>query len=87
MPCIKRGEAPRQIDHGAHIVFVTSYSKFAVEDFAQGALVYLVKPVDAACLEDTALRVRDRTSPAPRRRNCPACLGVLLQQVSIEHQD
>lgn len=68
MPGISGVEAARQIGRGAHLVFVTAYSDYAVEAFAQGALDYLVKPVDQARLADTVERVRTRlgaAQPAP----------------------
>ncbi|PRC91153.1 LytR/AlgR family response regulator transcription factor [Solimicrobium silvestre] len=68
MPGISGVEAARQIGRGVHIVFVTAYNDYAVEAFAQGALDYLVKPVDPARLADTVMRVRERlgtTQEAP----------------------
>lgn len=68
MPGMTGVEAARQIGRGAHLVFVTAYSEYAVEAFAQGALDYLVKPVDPLRLADTVLRVRERLAtaqPAP----------------------
>lgn len=60
MPGLSGVEAARQIGRGAHLVFVTAYSDYAVEAFAQGALDYLVKPVDPTRLADTVARVRER---------------------------
>lgn len=60
MPGMTGIEAARQIGRGAHLVFVTAYSEYAVEAFAQGALDYLVKPVDPLRLADTVQRVRER---------------------------
>jgi DNA-binding LytR/AlgR family response regulator len=68
MPGLSGVEAARQIGRAAHVVFVTAYSEYAVEAFAQGALDYLVKPVDPARLADTVARVRERlvaAQPAP----------------------
>ena len=64
MPGVSGVEAARQIGRGAHVVFVTAYSDYAVEAFAQGALDYLVKPVDPARLADTVARVRERLGAA-----------------------
>src|SRR5262245_14507103 len=47
MPGISGIEAARRIGRRAHVVFVTAYDQYAVEAFAQGALDYLVKPVEA----------------------------------------
>ena len=64
MPGISGVEAARQIGRAAHLVFVTAYSDYAVEAFAQGALDYLVKPVDPARLADTVARIRERLGAA-----------------------
>lgn len=60
MPGMTGIEAARQMGRGVHLVFVTAYSEYAVEAFTQGALDYLVKPVDPARLADTVARVRER---------------------------
>jgi len=60
MPGISGIEVARQIGRGAHIVFVTAYSEYAVEAFSQGALDYLVKPVEPARLAETVLRLQER---------------------------
>ncbi|RVT45581.1 response regulator transcription factor [Rheinheimera sediminis] len=60
MPGMTGIEVARQIGRGAHFVFVTAYSEYAVEAFTQGALDYLVKPVEQARLAETVLRVRER---------------------------
>lgn len=68
MPGMTGIEVARQLGRGVHIVFVTAYSDYAVEAFTQGALDYLVKPVDPARLADTVGRVRERlgtSSQAP----------------------
>ena len=68
MPGMTGIEVARQIGRGAHLVFVTAYSEYAVEAFAQGALDYLVKPVVPARLAETVLRLRERletAQPAP----------------------
>jgi DNA-binding LytR/AlgR family response regulator len=68
MPGISGVEAARQIGRGAHLVFVTAHSEYAVQAFEQGALDYLVKPVEPARLADTVTRVRERllaAQPAP----------------------
>ncbi|MFZ3004199.1 MAG: LytTR family DNA-binding domain-containing protein [Undibacterium umbellatum] len=64
MPGISGIDVARQIGRGAHLVFVTAYSEYAVEAFAQGALDYLVKPVDQARLVETVMRVRERLGAA-----------------------
>jgi DNA-binding LytR/AlgR family response regulator len=58
-----------------HVVFVTAYSEHAVEAFDQGAVDYVLKPVEPARLARTLERVRERLSMPPRE------LGRLMQQL------
>lgn len=60
MPGLSGVEAARRIGRRAHIVFVTAHDQYAVEAFAEGALDYLVKPVEAARLADTIGRLQER---------------------------
>jgi DNA-binding LytR/AlgR family response regulator len=60
MPGLNGIEAARQLARRAQIVFVTAYEEYAVQAFEQGALDYLVKPVDEARLEDTVARLKAR---------------------------
>ena len=60
MPGISGVEAARLIGRRAHLVFVTAYDQYAVEAFAQNALDYLVKPLDATRLGDTVSRLKER---------------------------
>lgn len=62
MPGINGVEAARQLARRAHIVFVTAYEQYAVQAFEQGALDYLVKPVEEARLADTVARLKQRFS-------------------------
>lgn len=64
MPGVSGIEAARLIGRRAHLVFVTAFDHYAVEAFAQGALDYLVKPVDAARLADTVTRLQQRLRQA-----------------------
>ena len=60
MPGLSGIEAARFIGRRAHIVFVTAYDQYAVQAFDQGALDYLVKPVELARLTDTVARLKKR---------------------------
>jgi DNA-binding LytR/AlgR family response regulator len=57
-------EAARFIGRRAHLVFVTAYDQYAVQAFAQGALDYLVKPVEPERLADTVSRLQERLRAA-----------------------
>jgi len=60
MPGLSGVEAARLIGRRAQLVFVTAYDKYAVQAFEQGALDYLVKPVEPARLADTVARLQER---------------------------
>jgi DNA-binding LytR/AlgR family response regulator len=60
MPGVSGVEAARQIGRRAHLVFVTAFDQYALKAFEQGALDYLVKPVDPTRLADTVLRLQER---------------------------
>ncbi|MCU6434171.1 LytTR family DNA-binding domain-containing protein [Undibacterium sp. Jales W-56] len=53
-------EAARQLLGQVHIVFVTAYDEYAVQAFEQGAVDYLLKPVDPDRLRATCERLRQR---------------------------
>jgi DNA-binding LytR/AlgR family response regulator len=76
MPGLTGVEAARAIDGACHIVFVTAYGEFAIEAFEQGAVDYVLKPAEAARLEVTVNRLKQRLQ-AP-----PPDLGALLDQLS-----
>lgn len=60
MPGLSGVEAARALARRAQLVFVTAYEQYAVQAFEQGALDYLVKPVESARLADTVQRLKER---------------------------
>jgi DNA-binding LytR/AlgR family response regulator len=84
MPGVTGVEAARHIGARSHLVFVTAYDQYAVQAFAQGVLDYLVKPVDAARLAQTAARLQERLRTAASAVNTES----LLQQLAatLEHK-
>jgi len=58
-------EVARIIRDTCHIVFVTAYDAHAIEAFERGAVDYLLKPVVAARLEQTVLRLKRRIGMPP----------------------
>jgi DNA-binding LytR/AlgR family response regulator len=76
MPGMSGVEAARLIGRRAHLVFVTAYDKYAVQAFEQGALDYLVKPVEPARLADTVARLQERLRAA---QPLPEIEALLLQ--------
>ncbi|MGH7336483.1 MAG: LytR/AlgR family response regulator transcription factor, partial [Myxococcota bacterium] len=80
MPGLSGVDAASRIGRRAHIVFVTAYDHYAVQAFAQGALDYLLKPVEPARLAETVSRLEERL-----RSSRPAIhTEQLLQQ--LHHQ-
>lgn len=82
MPGLSGIEAARHIGRRAHLVFVTAYDQYAVQAFAQGALDYLVKPVEPARLAETVARLRDRLREARPVANLESLLQDLAAQIA-----
>lgn len=81
MPGISGIEAAQLIGSRAHIVFVTAYDRYAVQAFEQGALDYLVKPLEPARVASTVARLRDRLGAGPSTADSDALLERLLKQL------
>ncbi len=80
MPGLSGVDAANHIGRRAHVVFVTAYDHYAVQAFAQGALDYLLKPVEQARLAETVSRLEERL-----RSSRPAVnTEQLLQQLSAQ---
>lgn len=75
-------EAASHIGRRAHIVFVTAFDAYAVEAFRQGALDYLVKPVEPQRLAETIARLKERLRAAQPASNTEA----LLEQLAASLQ-
>jgi DNA-binding LytR/AlgR family response regulator len=82
MPGVTGIEAASYIGRRAHLVFVTAYDQYAVQAFAQGVLDYLVKPVEAARLAETVVRLQERLRASQPASNTEA----LLQQLAASLQ-
>jgi DNA-binding LytR/AlgR family response regulator len=80
MPGLSGVDAANRIGRRAHLVFVTAYDHYAVQAFAQGALDYLLKPVEPARLAETVSRLRDRLQASRPAINTEQ----LLQQLSAQ---
>ena len=79
MPGLNGIDTARALARGAHLVFVTAYEQYAVQAFEQGAVDYLVKPVDRARLADTVARLQ-RQLPAPAHGQ--AALDTMLDRLA-----
>jgi DNA-binding LytR/AlgR family response regulator len=75
-------EAAQHIGRRAHLVFVTAFNQYAVQAFAQGALDYLVKPVEPARLAETVLRLQERLRASQPALNTESLLQQLAQVLS-----
>jgi DNA-binding LytR/AlgR family response regulator len=83
MPGLNGIDAARLLFNRCHIVLVTAYDQYAIQAFEQGAMDYLLKPVDAARLAKTCERLRLRLDDAPR--NVERFLSQLSQGSDAEH--
>jgi DNA-binding LytR/AlgR family response regulator len=87
MPGLTGVDAAAHIGRRAHVVFVTAYDHYAVQAFAQGALDYLVKPVDPERLADTVARLKERlqsSHPAPDTEHLLRDLATQLASLKSE---
>ncbi len=75
-------DAAQHIGRRAQLVFVTAYDEYAVQAFAQGALDYLVKPVEPARLADTVTRLRERLRGATPVHDIEALLRALAASLA-----
>ena len=75
MPGLSGLEVARLASPCAHIVFITAFDQYAVQAFEEGAVDYLLKPLDAARLVRAVQRVKQRLGQAP------ADLGGLVSRI------
>jgi DNA-binding LytR/AlgR family response regulator len=66
MPGLDGLELARLVGPRAHIVFITAFSHHAVQAFDEGAVDYLLKPLDPVRLARAVQRVKDRLGRAPQ---------------------
>ncbi|MBY0239332.1 MAG: LytTR family DNA-binding domain-containing protein, partial [Burkholderiaceae bacterium] len=71
--------AARALARRAHIVFITAYEQYAVQAFEQGAIDYLLKPLESERLSDTIARLQERLQ-APFAAN--AALDAMLERMA-----
>jgi DNA-binding LytR/AlgR family response regulator len=82
MPGLSGIDAANHIGRRAHLVFVTAYDHYAVQAFAQGALDYLLKPVEQERLAETVARLKERLEAARPAINTDALLQQLATQLA-----
>lgn len=81
MPGLSGMDAAHAIGRRAHVVFVTAFDQYAVRAFTEGALDYLVKPVEAVRLADTVERLKQRLQRAEPALNTDALLAQLAARM------
>jgi DNA-binding LytR/AlgR family response regulator len=69
MPEMDGLKAAQALAGKAHLVFVTAYDQYAVRAFEQGAVDYLLKPVDPERVATTVRRLRERLQQKPDPMN------------------
>jgi DNA-binding LytR/AlgR family response regulator len=82
MPGCSGVDAARAIGPLAQIVFVTAYEQYAVQAFEQGAIDYVVKPLDEARLAATVARLKERLAERAARQGDHAQLDAALEQLA-----
>lgn len=65
LPGLNGLEVARLTGRRAHIVFITAYDHYAVQAFDEGAVDYLLKPLDGVRLVRALQRVRERIGQTP----------------------
>jgi DNA-binding LytR/AlgR family response regulator len=81
MPGLSGLEVARHASGRHHVVFVTAYDQYAVAAFEEGAVDYLMKPLNAARLATACGRVKKRLSLAPA--DLHKLLDALAGRVSV----
>jgi DNA-binding LytR/AlgR family response regulator len=80
MPEMTGVEAAQAIAGECHVVFVTAYDQYAIEAFEQGAVDYLLKPVDPERLALTCNRLRERLETKSEKQ--PDGMDALLDELT-----
>lgn len=87
MPGMSGVEAARMIGRRAHLVFVTAFQQYALTAFEQGALDYLIKPVQPERLDDTVQRLQQRLRLAMPVMQTEAMLHLLMERLGDRPPD
>jgi DNA-binding LytR/AlgR family response regulator len=82
MPGCNGVDAARAIGPLAQIVFVTAYEQYAVQAFEQGAIDYVVKPLDEGRFAATIARLKERLAERAARQGDNAQLDAALEQLA-----
>ena len=85
MPGMNGIEAARCIGRRAEVVFLTAFDQYAVEAFRQGAIDYVLKPIESERLADTVQRLRKRLQAPSESAN--ADYSATLERVAGQLRD
>jgi DNA-binding LytR/AlgR family response regulator len=83
MPGLNGVEAARCIGRRAEVVFVTAFDQYAVEAFRQGAIDYIVKPIEDERLQDSVQRLQAKLRATGEETQRPE-FGALLERMAAE---
>jgi DNA-binding LytR/AlgR family response regulator len=81
MPGLTGLEVAQGVEGKTLCVFVTAYDEFALKAFDEGAVDYLLKPVNTERLGKCVERVKARLATAPNADASPANLAAALQKI------
>jgi DNA-binding LytR/AlgR family response regulator len=81
MPGLTGLEVAQGVEGRTLCVFVTAYDEFALKAFDEGAVDYLLKPVNAERLAKAVERVKQRVLPAGDVPSIPANIAATLRQL------
>ncbi len=81
MPGLSGMDAAHIIGKRAHLVFVTAFDHYAVRAFTEGALDYLVKPVEPDRFNETVARLKLRLQTAAPALNTEEVLQQLAERL------
>lgn len=65
MPGLSGLEVARLAGHRVHVVFITAFDRYAVQAFEEGAVDYLLKPLEPARLVRAVQRLKERLGQPP----------------------
>ena len=67
MPGLSGIEVAKQVNGRCHVVFVTAFDDYAIQAFEQGAVDYVLKPLEVPRLATAVGRLKQRIGSTPAR--------------------
>jgi DNA-binding LytR/AlgR family response regulator len=83
MPILSGLEVAERVQGDSQIVFVTAYDEHAVAAFEQGAVDFILKPIDPSRLASTVARLSRRLERVQRLEWIQATVGNTLRFLSV----